>query len=70
MLRFDILPNYPLLGWFIGAGRWDSKSDKRNGGIDLQLAVPKTPYSKYELAGRHARISFDETGSLIIFNIR
>ena len=34
-----------------------------NGGIDLQLAPPR---AKYGVAGRHARLFFDEAGSLIV----
>lgn len=63
---FGIRPSIPLIGWVIGIGRWDTKAAKQNGGVDLQLALPRTPFSKYEVAGRHARLFFDDTGSLII----
>ena len=62
-LSFGTPPSIPLLGWFIGIGRWDAKSAKPNGGVDLQLALPR---AKYEVAGRHARLFFDKTGSLIL----
>jgi hypothetical protein len=62
-LSFETPPSIPLLGWFIGIGRWDAKSAKPNGGVDLQLALPR---AKCEVAGRHARLFFDKTGSLII----
>lgn len=63
-LSFGTPPSIPLLGWFIGIGRWDTKSAKPNGGIDLQLAPPRS--KKYEVAGRHARLFFNDTGSLIV----
>jgi hypothetical protein len=62
-LSFGTPPSIPLLGWFIGIGRWDAKSTRRNGGVDLQLAPPG---AKYDVAGRHARLFFDSPGSLII----
>lgn len=60
-LSFGNPPNIPHLGWFIGIGRWESAEP--NGGVDLQLAPPR---AKYDVAGRHARLFFDSTGSLII----
>jgi hypothetical protein len=62
-IRFGTPPSIPLLGWFIGIGRWDAESVKPNGGVDLQLALPRT---KYNVAGRHARMFFDKDGGLII----
>jgi len=62
-LSFGTRPSIARLGWFIGISRWNAKSSKSNGGVDLQLELPG---SKYEVAGRHARIFFDRTGSLII----
>lgn len=69
VLRFDVLTNSPALGWIIGTGRWDAKWELENGGVDLQIAKPRTPYSKYEVAGKHARLFFDKTGSLVICGI-
>ena len=65
-LSFANRPSIAAIGWVIGVGRWDGKGAKQNGGVDLQLALPRTPFSKYEVAGKHARLFFDDTGSLII----
>lgn len=57
-------PRFPTLGWFIGLGRLGSPEG--NGGVELQLASPETQFSKYQVAGKHARLNFDKSGSLVL----
>ncbi|KAL5325391.1 hypothetical protein ACEPPN_006516 [Leptodophora sp. 'Broadleaf-Isolate-01'] len=68
-ISFGVRPNFPLIGWVVGVGRWHGKGSKPNGGVDLQLAPPRTAFSKYEVAGRHARFFIDETGSFTICTV-
>lgn len=67
-LSFAIQPRVPLFGWFIGSGRWsDPKSDRPgNRRVKLLLAPPRTPFSKFEVARKHARLNFDQSGSLTL----
>ena len=37
--------------------------------MDLQFAPPRTSFSKYEVAGRHARFFIDETRSFTIYTV-
>lgn len=62
-LSFDTPPLNVRHGWRIGSGRWNSESGKPPGLMDLQLVPPRTPFSDYELAGHHATIFFDGSGS-------
>jgi hypothetical protein len=67
-LSFSTDPLIPNIGWVIGTGRRDvrSKSVKPNGRVDLLLTAPGTPSAKHEVAGKHARIFFDEDGAITL----
>ena len=68
-ISLEIRPNLPQIGWVVGVGRWQGRGSRSNGGVDLQVALPRTPFSKYKVAGRHARIFLDETGSFVVANV-
>jgi hypothetical protein len=67
-LSFDTGPEIPLLGWTVGVGRWSDPKSKSasTGRVELLLAPPGTPFSRYEVAGKHARFVFDRAGSLAL----
>jgi hypothetical protein len=58
-------PRFPALGWFIGLGRLQSQGE--NGAVELQLAAAQL--SKYQVAGKHARLYFDDSGSLCLATV-
>jgi hypothetical protein len=58
-------PRFPALGWFIGLGRLQSQGE--NGAVELQLAADQL--SKYQVAGKHARLYFDDSGSLCLATV-
>lgn len=58
-------PKFPALGWFIGLGRLQKQGV--NGAVELQLAAAQL--SKYQVAGKHARLYFDASGSLCLATV-
>jgi len=65
----DADPLVPRQGWVVGFGRFNHKkrgSTSSSDRPDVLLALPGTSGKKYEVAGKHARIFFDQEGTLTL----
>lgn len=63
-MSFEVDPFIPDIGWVIGFGRRPKKQSADSGTVDLLLATPGTSSTKFEVAGKHARLFFDKDGVL------
>lgn len=64
--KLDILPYNPTQGWYIGTNRGRALEDR----VDILLAPPSGKWTKFRIAGKHARLFIHKDSCRMVLEAR